>query len=782
MTTTPTPASAQTTVGGVPGALSDALFGAEMIAPAHELGTAPRLHRAVTLDDGHGDVVGATLHATAYGVFEAAIDGEPVSDQVLSPGWTAYEWRIRVCELDATALVAGAGDAFELAVTLGNGWWRGRLGFTGGRQLYGDRLGFLAALEITFADDHVQRVVTDEGWRAGASDVLADDLYDGQTIDARNREVEELHPGQPDVRSIPVETLEFDRSILAPYVGPGVVRHESRRPTAIWTSPTGRTLVDFGQNLVGWLRFTVAGPRGSEIRIRHAEVLEDGELGTRPLRDAQATDRFILSGADDTFEPTFTFHGFRYAEVSGWPGELTADDLEAVVVHSELERTGTFDCSEPLLAQLHRNVVWGLRGNFLDVPTDCPQRNERLGWTGDLSAFAPSAAFLYDVDAFLRDWLVDLALEQRHADDIVPFVVPDVLKRLPKFGSFPDPDATAIWGDAAVWVPWALYEAYGDESVLADQFASMAGHVDRIDSIVSPTGLWESEFQFGDWLDPDASPHEPWNSKADKNVVATTCLFRSASLVADAAEVLGRAGDAARFRAIAERTRAAFAEHYVTGDAADGSFRVASDCTTVYTLAIVFEILDDPAERQAAGDRLAELVRESGHRISTGFAGTPFITEALSSTGHLDDAYGLLLQTECPSWLYPVTMGATTVWERWDSMLPDGSINPGEMTSFNHYALGAVADWVHRVVGGIAPASPGYERIRIAPRPGGSLTWATTTLQTRRGEVRVAWRLADGQLEVDLAVPEGTTAELDLPGAEVAELAAGEHRVAVPFG
>jgi alpha-L-rhamnosidase len=745
---------------------------ASMITPVVELGSAPLFRKELRLDEGHGAVTAARLHVSSLGIYEAFLNGRAVGDDVLSPGWSAYEWRLRYRSYDVQDLLA---DTVVLAVSVGNGWYRGRLGFIGSRAVYGKELGLIAQLEIEFADGHRQVVITDESWQAGGSDVLADDLYDGQTIDAGRRsdawfrpaDPELLQPGQALSTFAPVRTLDFDHARLEPYLGPPVVRNETVAPVDIWTTPSGRTLVDFGQNLVGWLRFTVRGPRGSEIRVRHAEVLEDGELGTRPLRDAQATDRFILSGGKDVFEPTKTFHGFRYAEVTGWPGELGEDDLEAVVVHSDLERTGTFECSEPLLNQLHSNVVWGLKGNFLDLPTDCPQRNERLGWTGDIAAFAPSAAYLYDVDAFLSDWLVDLALEQRHHDGMVPFVIPDVLKYLPAPGEFPNPDSTAIWSDAAVWVPWTLYEAYGDRAVLERQFDSMAAHVRRVESLLSPTGLWDTSFQFGDWLDPDASPHEPWNAKADTGVVATACLYRSAAIVAQVAKVLDRAGDAADIAALADRTRAAFNEHYV---ADDGIIR--SDCTTVYTLAIVFGLLDEQQE-QAAGKRLAQLVADSGYLISTGFAGTPFITEALTRTGHLDDAYSLLLQQHCPSWLYPVTMGATTVWERWDSMLPDGTVNPGEMTSFNHYALGAVADWMHRTIGGLAPLEPGYAAVRVAPRPGGGLTWARAALDTRRGRVEVSWQVDDGRLTVETTVPEGVRAVLSLEGHDDVELPAG---------
>jgi alpha-L-rhamnosidase len=742
-------------------------FSAAMITPAVELGSAPLFREELQLDSGHGAVRSAVLHISSLGVVDASLNGRPVSDEVLTPGWSAYEWRLRYRSYDVAELLE---QRTVLTATVGNGWYRGRLAFMGSRAIYGKELGLIAQLEIDFEDGHRQTVVTDESWTVGGSDILADDLYDGQTVDARRRTDAWHTPGAKPEWFGPVRVLDFDTARLAPYVGPPVIRHEVLKPVEIWKSPAGRTLVDFGQNLVGWLRFTVRGDEGSEIRLRHAEVLEHDELGVRPLRDAQATDRLILSGGDDFFEPTKTFHGFRYAEVNGWPGELTPESIEAVVVHSDLRRSGFFECSDELLNQLHRNVVWGTKGNFLDLPTDCPQRNERLGWTGDISVFTPSAAFLFDVDAFLSDWLVDVDLEQSHAEGMVPHVVPDPLKYLPAPPEFPEPDSTAIWGDASVWVPWALYRAYGDRGVLERQYDSMTAHVRRVAGKVSPQGLWDTVFQFGDWLDPDASPHEPWKAKADNGVVATACLYRSAATVSETAELLGRETDADEFRALARRTRDAFNEHYVSGDGT-----IKSDCTTVYTLAIVFDLLDAEVE-QLAGKRLAQLVAENGYRVSTGFAGTPYITEALTRTGHLEDAYALLLERECPSWLYPVTMGATTVWERWDSMLPDGTINPGEMTSFNHYALGAVADWMHRTIGGIAPLEPGYSKVHIAPRPGGGLTWADTRLETRHGPVQVKWRQETNELVVDVELPPGVNAVLSLPGAQDVELSAGSHQ------
>jgi alpha-L-rhamnosidase len=738
-----------------------------MISPVDDFAGAPLLRAEFALDDGHGVVVSAELAVSSLGVFEAYLNGHAAGPDVLSPGWSSYEWRLRYRTYDVTDLLR---PTTVLGICLGNGWSRGRLGWNGNRAVYGDRLAVTAQLEVTFADGHRQLVSTGETWRAGPSATLANDLYDGQTIDARLADDTWMHPGAALPGWGSVETLDFDTSRLTPYIGPPVIRHETLRPVAIWSSPSGRTLVDFGQNLVGWLRFTTQGKAGTEIIVRHGEVLEHGELGVRPLRSAKATDRFILSGGEDYFEPTKTFHGFRYAEISGWPSELTSSSLEAVVVHSDLRRTGYFACSDPTLNQLHANVTWAMRGNFLDVPTDCPQRDERLGWTGDIAVFAPSAAYLYDVDAFLRDWLRDLAAEQRAQDDIVPFVVPDVLKYEP--ASFPGPVTVAIWSDAAVWVPWALWQAYGDRTVLEDQYASMTAHTRRVESLLSPAGLWDNGLQLGDWLDPQAPPGEPF--KADPHVVATACFYRTARTVADTAEVLGRPDDARHFRRVAGRVRAAFNQHYV-----EENGTVRSDCATVYTLAIVFGLLDDLTTARA-GDRLSALVKENGYRISTGFAGTPYVTDALTQTGHLDDACRLLLERDCPSWLYSVTMGATTIWERWDSMLPDGTINPGQMTSFNHYALGAVADWIHRTIGGIAPLEPGYAKVLIAPQPDGGLTWAMARLETAHGLVEVRWHETGQDLTVEAALPAGVTGVIRLPGEPDRELTPGRHTITVP--
>jgi alpha-L-rhamnosidase len=748
------------------GSALDPLHGAAFLSARCDEGVAPRFGIDVRLEGSPETVESAELIATSHGVYEAFVDGEPVSASVLNPGWTSYEWRLAYQTYDVADLLRRS-SAARLELLLGNGWYRGRLGFAGADANYGDEISVAAALVIVFADGHVQRVVTSIEWQAFASDTTRNSLYNGQTVDARLR-----------AERTPLEIVEanVDRGRLVAQTSPPILRHEVLRPVEIWQSPSGKTLVDFGQNLVGWLRFSVRGERGTSIRIRHAEVLENGELGVRPLRGAKALDEFVLSGEADSFEPTLTFHGFRYAEVDGWPGQLTPDSLEAVVVHSQMRRTGNFESSDPLVNQLVHNSVWGQKGNFLSVPTDCPQRDERLGWTGDIAAYAASASFQFDTSKFLDGWLRDLRAETENSDDrIVPLIVPDVLKyaHFPEGFELPWHRATAVWGDAAVWVPEALWRAYGDAERLAAHYPAMVLHLESAQRDVSPSGLWDQGNQLGDWLDPDAPPEDPARAKADPSVVATACLYRSAAFAAEAAAVLGREEDAAQWTALADRTRAAFNEHYA-GD--DG--RVRSDCATVYALAIAFDLLSGE-RRSRAGDRLAELVRSSGYRITTGFAGTPFVTWALSETGHLADAYRLLLERECPSWLYSVTMGATTIWERWDSMLPDGTINSGEMTSFNHYALGAVVDWIYQVVGGIRPAAPGYAAVRIQPQPGPGITWANASYESPAGEIRVAWAVAAGEFRLDLVVPADVPAEVVLPDGTVESIVGGVHHFRV---
>ncbi len=706
----------------------------------------------------------ARLYVTALGVYEAQLNGLVAGDHVMPPGWTSYGHRLRYQTLDVTPLLHVGRNA--LAAMLGDGWYRGRLGFGGGRRnLYGERLALLAQLEIDYADGTSERVVTDESWRAARGPIVGSDIYDGETYDARREQQGWATAGFDDGDWAGVRLLERDLATLVAPNGPPVRRIETVPPVEIIRSPTGRTIVDFGQNLVGRLRITVQGRAGQTVTLHHAEVLEDGELCTRTLRSALARDRYTLRGDGvESWEPRFTFHGFRYAEVEGWPGAVSPGDISAVVCHSDLERTGWFESSDPLLNRLHENVIWSMRGNFLDVPTDCPQRDERLGWTGDIQVFAPSACFLFDAAGFLTSWLADLALEQGAAGGVVPLVVPNVIpgRNAPE----------AAWGDAATVVPMVLYARYGDRGVLADQFGSMRAWADLLAGIAGERRLWEEGFQYGDWLDPAAPPDDPGGARTPPFIVASAYFARSAELVAQAAQILGRSEDEAHYRGLAAEVRAAFNAEYVTP-----AGRLLSDSATAYALALQFALLPGAAQRRHAAARLVALVREVGYHVSTGFVGTPLICDALCEAGEYAAAYRLLMERTCPSWLYPVTMGATTIWERWDSLRPDGSVNPGEMTSFNHYALGAVADWLHRTVAGLAPAAPGYRQLKVAPQPGGGLSWARARHRTPYGMAECAWRIEDGRLTLDLAVPANTSARVHLPGSDSAplEVGPGQH-------
>ncbi|WP_353816522.1 family 78 glycoside hydrolase catalytic domain [Agromyces sp. SYSU T00266] len=718
-----------------------------------------------------GGILRARVRATAHGVMTLHLNGAPVGEDVLHPGWTSYAHRLRTRTWDVTDLVREGPNA--IGVHLADGWYRGHLGFAGLRDVYGDRTAALVQLEVDHADGSRTVFGTDATWRSAPGPVTRADLYLGETFDARRVVDGWSAPGFDDARWTPVSEVAFDPDQLVAPEGPAVRRTQVVAPVGVITSPSGKRLVDFGQNLVGRLRVRVpAGAPGTRITFRHAEVLEDGELGTRPLRAAKATDEVVLAGEAFTWEPEFTFHGFRYAEVTGWPGAFDAGSVDAVVLHTDLRRLGTFEASDPLLDRLHENVVWGMRGNFLDVPTDCPQRDERLGWTGDLQVFAPTAAYLYDTAGMLTGWLADLAADQ-HDDGNVPVYVPwaDVDPHLPPLG------AEAGWGDAATIVPWTLYERYGDQAILRRQWASMTAWVDafaaRAGADVDFPG---GGFSFGDWLDADAPDDQPWAARLPWQAVATAYLARSAAIVRDTAHVLGDDAASERYAALFERAAARYRAEYTTP-----SGRAAFPSQTAYALAIAFDLLR-PEQRPHAGELLAQQVATDGFHVGSGFLGTPVVCDALADTGHAATAWRLLLQRECPSWLYAVTMGATTIWERWNSMLPDGTINPGTMTSFNHYAFGAVADFLHRRVAGLAPGAPGYRVIRVAPLPAPELEWVRAEHETPYGRAGVSWTLDGEDFALEVVVPPSTEAVVVLPdGSEPTTVASGTHRFACRF-
>lgn len=709
----------------------------------------------------------ATWYATAHGVQQTRVNGDDVDDQILKPGWTPYQFRLVHETTDVTDKLHQGNNV--LGVALAGGWYTERFGFRGhAKPFYGEQPSVAGQLLLEYEDGTQEWIRTDDRWRAtGRTPWVEAGIYHGEDFDARLKQ-----PGWDiadfDDASWTAAAVRPSGPVPQARTSPEVRVTETLPVTAVLTAPSGETILDFGQNLVGRVRIRVSGNAGETITLRFAEVLENDELGVRPLREARATDTYVLSGEGvEEYAPSFTFHGFRYAGITGWPGEFDPASVTAEVIGSDMRRTGWFETSHELLNRLHENVVWGMRGNFLYVPTDCPQRDERLGWTGDIQIFGPSAAFIYDSHSFLSSWLVDVALEQEAAGGGVAFVVPDVLDS----GGTP----AAAWGDVATVLPWVLNERYGDPDILQTQYPSMKAWVDHLIGLAGERRLWEGSFQFGDWVDPDAPAEDPAKAKTDPDIVASAFLFHSTTLLARAAEQLGRSDDAECYSRVAEEVRTAFLREYVTP-----AGRITSDAQTAYALAISFNIADDDLTK-AFARRLAWLVRRDGYRISTGFVGTPLVTDALTDYGHDRTAARLLLQTQCPSWLYSVRMGATTIWERWDSLLEDGSINPGEMTSFNHYALGSVADWLHRVVGGIAPVEPGYRKVRIAPHPLPGLTEARTAFEGPYGRIEVEWNVEDGELRVRANVPPNSSAVVVLPGTEPIEVGSGSREWSVPL-
>lgn len=723
----------------------------------------PLLRRAFTLPSA---VARARLYVTALGIHTSWLNGAPVSNDLLDPGWTAYRGRHLYTAYDVTALLRQGENVIAAAV--GDGWWRGELTWMQRRALYGETTALLAQLEIELATGEVLTVATDGNWKGATGGLLAADLYGGSDCDLRAEPAGWREAGFDDRGWESVATLPLpDRLELRSF--PAVQLLDSFALPV----PEGRLLVDCGQNLTGWLRLRARGPAGAKITVRHAEVLDDaGDLHTAALRNARATDSYVLDGRGTVeLEPSFTYHGFRYAEITADPG-IAVESIEVRVVTSDIHETGSFRCSEPLVERLFENIRWSQRGNFLALPTDCPQRDERLGWTGDIQVFADTACTNSDVDALLASWLKDLALEQ-WPDGRVTSTVPNVIQGHDfEYGGIG-------WGDAATLVPWAMHMAYGDREVLRTQYASMAAWVDWGASRLNEDGVWQGDFHLGDWLDPGAPPDKPEQATTDRDFIASAYLSRSAAVLAQSAELLGRDADARRYAELSAAVARASWRHWR-----------AHALTTQAGCAIAIEFgIAPPEERTEVGAALAALVARSEGRIATGFLGTPLVLPALTRTGQVDAAYRVLLNRETPGWLFQVLRGGTTMWERWDAIRDDGTIHPGDMASgggssmmsFNHYAYGSVGAWLYASVAGIAPALPGYEAIDFHPQPGGGLTHAEAEIETPYGHAAIAWRADDdGGLDVELTIPPGATGRFRAPdgwlAAEDVELNSGRHR------
>jgi alpha-L-rhamnosidase len=714
----------------------------------------PLLRRAFRVAD---RVRSARLYVTSLGLYELSLNGQRVGDQVFTPGWTSYHRRLQYQTYDVTSLLRPGDNV--VGAMLGDGWYRGQLGFFGQRNLYGRRLALRAQLEIRYENGRTDRVVSDTGWRTTAGPVLASDIYGGETYDARRVLNGWASAPYDDHAWAPVALLDPPAATLVASMSPPVRRVRELRPVQIRHAPSGETLFDLGQNFSGWARLSVHGPAGTTVTLRFGEVLDrDGNLYTANLRAASQTDRYTLSGsAHEVYEPHFTFHGFRYVAVRGLPTSADSTTITGIAVSSDLAQTGNLVTSDSLLNQLQRNIVWGQRSNFLDVPTDCPQRDERLGWTGDAQVFARTAAFNMDVSGFFAKWLADVAADQDPSGS-VPWVIPN-----PLGGDSVRFAGTAGWSDVAVIIPWTMYLTYGDRRLLERQYPSMRAWVDYARRRAAPDLIWRPGWQFGDWLALHSDDPSYPGATTGTDLIATAFLAHSTDLVARTAGVLGRADEAATYRARFQAIRDAFNREFVSSTG-----RVGENTQTAYALAIAFDLLPDSLVASAAG-RLARDVESREHHLTTGFLGTPYLLHVLDATGHMGDAFALLTQRTYPSWLYPITRGATTMWERWDGIRPDSSFEDPGMNSFNHYAFGAVGDWMYQNIGGIDvdPAAPGYRRSRIAPRPGAGLTHANASLETLYGTLSSAWRLEGERFILDVTVPANTSAAVTLWGARL---------------
>ena len=587
--------------------------------------------------------------------------------------------------------------------------------------------------------------------KSSTGEIIDAELYNGETIDARKKQPGWLLPGFNDAKWSGVTVMDFPmKNLLATYNEP-VRKHETFKALRVIKSPKGEQIIDFGQNLVGWVQIRLKGKAGQKIMISHAEVLDKaGNFYIENLREAKSQDTYILNGNGvETFEPHFTFHGFQFIKVDGIKGELNPDDFTAVALYSDMKPTGVFTTSNALINQLQHNIQWGQKGNFLDVPTDCPQRDERLGWTGDAQVFSRTATFNMNVNDFFAKWLKDVTADQT-ADGLVPMVIPNIMKST--FGS-------AGWGETATVIPWNMYLAYGDKQILSNQYASMKGWVNYIQK-QSRNDLWNSGSHFGDWLFYSVQDDTDGRSAVTDKFLIAQCFYAySTQLLINAAQVLGRDEDFNYYSELIKKIKEAFVKEYVTGNG-----RLVSGTQTAYTLALGFDMLPEDMRQQAA-QRLAENVRSYDNHLTTGFLGTPYLCQVLSRFGYTNVAYRLLLQDTYPSWLYPVKMGATTIWERWDGIRPDKSFETPTMNSFNHYSYGAIGDWMYRVMVGIDTYNdgPGYKHIKIMPHPGGGFTNASASLETYYGKLSTAWTILDEQLQVDITIPANTRATVYIP-------------------
>ncbi len=696
----------------------------------------------------------AMAYITAHGLYEAQINGHRIGDAYLTPGWTSYNKRLEYQVYDVTSLLQPGQNA--VGAMLGNGWYRGYFGYDPKPNLYGKDIALLFQLEVTYTDGSTDTIISDDSWKSSTGPVRFAEIYYGATIDNRMQQKNWSTVSFDDKGWSGVTVKDFSKDVLIATYNEPVRKHETFKPVKIFKTPKGEQVIDFGQNLVGWVQMKVKGHAGDTIKISHAEVIDKiGNFYTENLRTARSQDIYILKGGEEeTFEPQFTWQGFRFIKVEGYPGDLKPENFTAIALYSDMKPAGNFSCSNASINQLQHNIQWGQKGNFLDVPTDCPQRDERLGWTGDAQAFSRTATFNMNVHNFFTKWLKDVAADQ-YSSGSIPFVIPNVLRA----GNYEMGGSTG-WADVATIIPWNMYLAYGDKQILENQYNSMKAWVKYMQD-KSKNDLWNTGNHFGDWLFYSVNDDTDGSSAITSKYLIAQCFYaHSTQLVINAAKVLGKKDDEAYYTDLLAKVKKAYINEYVTPNGL-----ISSDTQTAYVLALEFDMLPENLRQQAA-DRLVSNIRRYDNHLTTGFLGTPYLCRVLSRFGHADVAYRLLLQDTYPSWLYPVKMGATTIWERWDGIRPDGTFEAPSMNSYNHYAYGAIGDWMYRVIAGIDTKedAPGYKQIIIKPTIGGNLQNASADYETNYGKVSSHWKLDGTNLLLDVEIPANTTATIYIPG------------------
>ncbi len=692
--------------------------------------------------------VEARLYATALGVYEFYINGRRVGEDFFAPGWTDYRQRVQYQVYDVSHLLTEGENV--LGAVLSDGWYCGNVEWRG-RQLYGDRPWLFGQVVVQYDDGSSETFATNGAWKTAFGPILESDMLMGESYDAQ-RELTGWDKVGYDDAGWQAVTVKDDPGVpLVGMRGPTVKATQEIAPVGDpvkidrWPAPD--YIYDLGQNMVGFVRLKVKGEAGKTIRLRFGEVLTDkGTLYTENLRSAKQTDYYTLKGdpEGEIWEPRFTFHGFRYVEVRDFPGEPTREAITGIVVHSDTPKTGEFECSDELVTQLQRNIDWGQRGNFVDVPTDCPQRDERLGWTGDAQVFVRTAAFNRDVAGFFTKWANDCRDAQSAKGEIPPTV--------PTTGVVSE-DGGPAWADAAIICPWTIYLTYGDKRILEENYDVMERFMGYLESTAKDHIRCYSDYEgfkgFGDWLSIKAeTPHD---------LIGTAFLAYDADLMSRIAGVLGKAEDETRYRELFETVKAAFQRRYVTPDGL-----VTPQTQTAYLLALHFNLLPEGARETAALELVADMKKRGWH-LSAGFVGSSYVNPVLSAVGRDDVAFRLLLQQTWPSWLYAVTKGATTIWERWDGWTEENGFQDAGMNSFNHYAYGAIGSWLYERVAGIDVGAPGYKQIRMAPTPGEGITWVKASLESVHGRIESSWRIEDGRFTWDVLVPANATAIVSPP-------------------